>query len=247
MHVSASAWWREVRWPLAVFAPILIVFALYDLDSAIANALFFDAAQQRWLGTHNWWVESFLHTGGRWAIRVVVLLGLALWIAASIDASAQAVAQARRLLHRRNGAWHRRDRTAENGDERGLPLGSAAVRRALSADPPVCRPSRRVACSTLLSRSACQLRLRTCCSILRPSRASSRRGARYIVHGHRLRTCLRHCAAVARRALRVARPVERAADLADRIGRLCVRLCGSGSQLRPGWSERWNDGSGTHS
>lgn len=87
MHVSASAWWREVRWPLAVFAPILIVFALYDLDSAIANALFFDAAQQRWLGTHNWWVESFLHTGGRWAIRVVVLLGLALWIAASIDAS----------------------------------------------------------------------------------------------------------------------------------------------------------------
>ena len=49
-----QAWWRDVRWPLLVFVPLLLLFALRDLDSAIARAFFFDATHQRWVGAHQW-------------------------------------------------------------------------------------------------------------------------------------------------------------------------------------------------
>lgn len=81
-----QAWWHEVRWPLLIFIPLAVLFALTDADAAIAQRLFFDATHERWLGAHNWWVEAVLHTGGRWAIRVIVAAGLAIWIAASVQA-----------------------------------------------------------------------------------------------------------------------------------------------------------------
>jgi membrane-associated PAP2 superfamily phosphatase len=79
-----QAWWREVRWPLLVFVALAVLFSLTDADVAIARGLFFDAAHERWLGAHNWWIEAFLHTGGRRAIQVVVAAGLAIWMAASV-------------------------------------------------------------------------------------------------------------------------------------------------------------------
>lgn len=80
-----EAWWREVRWPLLIFIPLVVLFALTDADVEIAQRLFFDAAHERWLGAHNWWIEAFLHTGGRWAIRAIVMVGLAIWVAASVQ------------------------------------------------------------------------------------------------------------------------------------------------------------------
>jgi membrane-associated PAP2 superfamily phosphatase len=79
------SWWREVRWPIAFFIPTALLFAFSDIDSRIANALFFHAVDHRWIGAHQWWVESFLHTGGRWAIRAVVAVALAIVVAATID------------------------------------------------------------------------------------------------------------------------------------------------------------------
>lgn len=75
-----DAWWRELRRPLMLFVPLAIVFAATDIDVSIARALFFDSAQGKWLGAHNWWIESFLHTGGRWAIRGVVATAIAVWV-----------------------------------------------------------------------------------------------------------------------------------------------------------------------
>jgi membrane-associated PAP2 superfamily phosphatase len=79
--VAREFWWRQVRWPLAAFVPIAIVLAFSDLDISLANALFFDTAHVQWTGAHNFWIESFIHTGGRWAIRVLVLVAIGIWLA----------------------------------------------------------------------------------------------------------------------------------------------------------------------
>lgn len=76
-----ATWWREVRWLVIAFVPLAILFATTDADLAIAKALFFDGARGGWIGAHNWWVEAFLHTGGRWAIRLVVVAAIACWAA----------------------------------------------------------------------------------------------------------------------------------------------------------------------
>lgn len=51
----------------------------------IARIFFFDAAQARWIGADSWAVNELLHTGGRWAIRAVVALALACWIATFVE------------------------------------------------------------------------------------------------------------------------------------------------------------------
>jgi membrane-associated PAP2 superfamily phosphatase len=71
-------WWRELRWAVFLFVPIAAIFAFSEADLAISRALFFDTAHGRWIGAHNWWVEVFLHTGGRWAIRGVVVSAITL-------------------------------------------------------------------------------------------------------------------------------------------------------------------------
>jgi membrane-associated PAP2 superfamily phosphatase len=76
-----STWWRAMRWPTLVFVLLATLFATTDADLAIAKFLFFDAGHGGWIGAHNWWVETFLHTGGRRAIRVVVVAAIAVWAA----------------------------------------------------------------------------------------------------------------------------------------------------------------------
>jgi membrane-associated PAP2 superfamily phosphatase len=91
MHSTVwHAWWREVRWPVCAFTPLAIVFALTNLDIHIANALFFDRTDLRWIGAHNFWIESVLHDGGRWTVRALVAAAGAVWVAASIDVRVRA-------------------------------------------------------------------------------------------------------------------------------------------------------------
>lgn len=79
--MSRQFWWRAMRWPIALFLPLAILFAFSDLDVSIAKALFFDAAHVQWIGAHNFWIEGFIHTGGRWAIRGVVAAAVLVWLA----------------------------------------------------------------------------------------------------------------------------------------------------------------------
>lgn len=78
-------WWSHACTPLCVFAVLATVLCLTWTDVAIARAFFFDAEQGRWLGAGNWWVDFFLHTGGRWAVRFLVLTSACFWIASGID------------------------------------------------------------------------------------------------------------------------------------------------------------------
>ncbi len=75
-------WWERARTPLLCFALLAGVLATTSADVAIANALFFDAPRQHWIGADSWWTNDFLHTGGRWAIRGIVLVALAICVVA---------------------------------------------------------------------------------------------------------------------------------------------------------------------
>jgi membrane-associated PAP2 superfamily phosphatase len=78
-------WWSHLQAPLAAFVVFAAVFATTHLDVSIARAVFFDVAHARWIGADSWAVNEFLHTGGRWAIRGLVALALACWIATYVQ------------------------------------------------------------------------------------------------------------------------------------------------------------------
>lgn len=71
--------------PLVLFMLLATVLGTTSIDVRIAQTLFFDAAHGRWVGADSWWINEFLHTGGRWAIRAIVLAGVGLCIAADWD------------------------------------------------------------------------------------------------------------------------------------------------------------------
>lgn len=88
-ETSAQVWWRHARWPALVFVGAALLFATTSVDTMIAGAVFFEEAGQRWRGAENWWINEFIHTGGRWAVRLVVALALAQWIASFIDGTVE--------------------------------------------------------------------------------------------------------------------------------------------------------------
>jgi membrane-associated PAP2 superfamily phosphatase len=71
--------------PLALFVLLAGIFAMTPLDVTIARAAFFDSAHAHWIGADSWIVNGLLHTGGRWAIRGLVALALAFWIATYVE------------------------------------------------------------------------------------------------------------------------------------------------------------------
>ena len=73
-------WWRHARLPLIVLSVIGAALSVSTLDESIAHWLFFDDARMQWVGARNWWVNAFLHDGGRWCIRSMVALSLMLWM-----------------------------------------------------------------------------------------------------------------------------------------------------------------------
>ena len=82
---SLRFWWSHLHTPLAIFVVLAALFAMTPLDVAIARALFFDAAHARWIGADSWIANTLLHTGGRWAIRGLLALVLAFWIATYVE------------------------------------------------------------------------------------------------------------------------------------------------------------------
>jgi membrane-associated PAP2 superfamily phosphatase len=78
---SLRFWWSHLQIPFALFVVTATVFAVTPLDEHIARAVFFDAASAHWIGAHSWVINELLHTAGRWAIRAMVALVLAFWVA----------------------------------------------------------------------------------------------------------------------------------------------------------------------
>jgi membrane-associated PAP2 superfamily phosphatase len=86
-----QVWWRHARAPLLAFILAAVVLATTSADVAIAHTFFFDDAHMQWLGAHSWWANQFMHTGGRWFIRGIVVAALALLIASVLDRELRAM------------------------------------------------------------------------------------------------------------------------------------------------------------
>lgn len=87
-------WWAHLRLPLFAFAALAVVCEWTTLDGAIAHTFFYDESRHAWLGANSWWVNQFLHTGGRWAIRCIVALSLLVWAATFFDAGLRSLRRA---------------------------------------------------------------------------------------------------------------------------------------------------------
>ena len=78
---TPARFWMHHAWlVLLLFTGTACVFATTQLDVAIAQALFFDSQAERWFGADSWFVNELIHTGGRWAVRVVAFASLVLWM-----------------------------------------------------------------------------------------------------------------------------------------------------------------------
>lgn len=83
-------WWRRIRMPLAFFLALAALFAFTHADQTIASALFYDSSSGEWLGGHNWWVNRFVHAGGTWFVRLLVLMALGITAWSAFDARVRA-------------------------------------------------------------------------------------------------------------------------------------------------------------
>lgn len=70
-----------MRWPILLFLPLATIFAFTDLDLWIAHVLFFDPVRSDWVGANSWVAGPFLHTGGRWVIRGIMVASIGIWAA----------------------------------------------------------------------------------------------------------------------------------------------------------------------
>jgi membrane-associated PAP2 superfamily phosphatase len=89
---GGAFWWRHARGPLATFVALAVVAATTPADVFIAR-LFFDPAHGEWVGARNWWVNEFVHTGGRWAVWAVELIALSILIASLLEPSLRRLRQ----------------------------------------------------------------------------------------------------------------------------------------------------------
>jgi membrane-associated PAP2 superfamily phosphatase len=76
---NVDLWWAHARWAAALFTLVAAALAFTDWDLAIARSLFFDSATGHWVAAQSFWANSVVHTGGRWAIRALVLVLLSIW------------------------------------------------------------------------------------------------------------------------------------------------------------------------
>lgn len=80
---SRLAFWRNhAWWPLLAFTVVLGALEVFSLDRVLARAWYFDVRSAQWLGSGagEWWARELLHTGGRWLVRGVAALTLAVWV-----------------------------------------------------------------------------------------------------------------------------------------------------------------------
>src|SRR5687768_12867977 len=88
-----GAFWRaHAWWPLLVFVLCFWALEVIGFDRMLARTWFFDADTAQWLGRGpgEWWARGILHTGGRWLVRGIAAMALALWVLSLIAARLRA-------------------------------------------------------------------------------------------------------------------------------------------------------------
>jgi membrane-associated PAP2 superfamily phosphatase len=81
--VSDRYWWLHGWVPVCAAALALMAIAAANIDTRLANRLYFDAAAGQWLGQGggDWWARSLIHQGGRDLVRGVIAATACAWIA----------------------------------------------------------------------------------------------------------------------------------------------------------------------
>jgi membrane-associated PAP2 superfamily phosphatase len=74
-------WWQRTQVPLGLFALLAAIFATTNFDLDIARALFFNPANQRWIGADSWWTNDLIHSGGQFLLRSLAAAAAVIWIA----------------------------------------------------------------------------------------------------------------------------------------------------------------------
>jgi len=81
---SGTRFWRNhLLLPGAIMLFWFAALEVFSLDRTIAQALFYSAAAQRWIGAGagDLWAHQVIHDGGRWLPRAVGAAALLAWIA----------------------------------------------------------------------------------------------------------------------------------------------------------------------
>jgi len=84
-----QVWTRHAVPALIVFIAPAILFAFSKLDLALAHIFF--SPHDGWIGANSWFVNELIHTGGRWAVRIVAALALLVWLASFFLAALRSV------------------------------------------------------------------------------------------------------------------------------------------------------------
>ena len=82
MHVTPiRATARPALWPLPLLLLVAALVEAFDLDRAIAHALFYRTDSHLWLGggAGAWWATRLIHGGGSWLVRGLAAAALACW------------------------------------------------------------------------------------------------------------------------------------------------------------------------
>ena len=87
----SELWWRHARPAVFWFLVLVTLMAVSRSDLSLAHSLFFDPMHRHWIGAGSWWANEFFHTGGRWLIRCVAAVGIAVWIASCLDGRLRAL------------------------------------------------------------------------------------------------------------------------------------------------------------
>jgi membrane-associated PAP2 superfamily phosphatase len=68
-------------WPLLAFTLVLGAVEVFSLDRIAAREWYFNVHTGEWLGGGSgaWWARGLLHSGGRWLVRGIAALAVAVW------------------------------------------------------------------------------------------------------------------------------------------------------------------------
>lgn len=91
-------WWAHLRVPLFLFVLLAVLCETTSLDTLIAHTFFYNESRSAWVGADSWWINQFLHTGGRWTMRFVIVLWLLVWIATYYDSGLRPLRRASAYL-----------------------------------------------------------------------------------------------------------------------------------------------------
>ena len=78
----AASFWRNHAWlPLGLYLVAFTLLEVAGYDLRIADTWYSDASHGMWLGegAGKWWARDLLHTGGRWAVRLVAAGAIVAW------------------------------------------------------------------------------------------------------------------------------------------------------------------------